>query len=202
MAGYHTYRYYDGNTLLRSWICMPLIAGLKTRASGTTAALLGPELMSENGCLTQQGSDVFWDRSTLYAFRGILYSGNTGDVLPLLSHYSSKRLLGDHVPYAVEAWPEGSQRHLAAESGLYCRVFTEGLFGIRPTGLHSFTMNATLPAGWDTCSLKHCKAFGRDFDVTMNRSSDGKVTVEIFDRISGSSRTYKPDRNGTVAVKF
>ncbi len=202
MAGYHTYCYYDGNTLLRSWICMPLIAGLKTRASGTAAALLGPELMSENGCLTQQGSDVFWDRSTLYAFRGILYSGNTGDVLPLLSHYSSKRLLGDHVPYAVEAWPEGSQRHLAAESGLYCRVFTEGLFGIRPTGLHSFTMNATLPDGWDTCSLKHCKAFGRDFDVTMNRASDGKVTVKIFDRISGSSRTYKPDSNGTVAVKF
>ncbi len=202
MAGYHTYRYYDGNTLLRSWICMPLITGIRTRAAGTSAALLGPELMSENGCLTQQGSDVFWDRSTLYAFRGILYSGNTRDVLPLLDHYSAKRLLGDHVPYAVEAWPEGSQRHLSAESGLYCRVFTEGLFGIRPTGLHSFTMNATLPDGWDSCSLRHCRAFGGDFDVILYKTAEGSVRVKIYDHRSGVSRSYKPDRNGSIIVKL
>ncbi len=202
IAGYHTYRYYDGNTLLRSWICMPLIAGIKTRSEGTTAALLGQELMSENGCLTEQGSDVFWDRSTLYAFRGILYSGNSSDVLPLLSYYSSRRLLGEHVPYAVEAWPEGSQRHLSAESGLYCRVFTEGLFGIRPTGLHSFTMNATLPDGWNSCSLKHCKAFGSDFDITLYRTAKGAVRVKIYDHHSGSIRTFKPDRSGVVKVKI
>ncbi len=200
IAGYHTYRYYDGNTLLRSWICMPLIAGIKTRASGTSAALLGPELMSENGCLTQQGSEVFWDRSTLYAFRGILYSGNTHDVLPLLSHYSSKRLLGEHVPYAVEAWPEGSQRHLSAESGLYCRVFTEGLFGIRPTGLRSFTMNAVLPDGWDSCSLKHCRAFGSDFDLILYRTADGSVKVRVFNHNSGTERTFSPGRTGVVTV--
>ena len=28
VGGYDTYRYYAGNTLLRSWICMPLIVGL------------------------------------------------------------------------------------------------------------------------------------------------------------------------------
>lgn len=181
---------------------MPLIAGIKTRSEGTTAALLGQELMSENGCLTEQGSDVFWDRSTLYAFRGILYSGNSSDVLPLLSYYSSRRLLGEHVPYAVEAWPEGSQRHLSAESGLYCRVFTEGLFGIRPTGLHSFTMNATLPDGWNSCLLKHCKAFGSDFDITLYRTAKGAVRVKIYDHHSGSSRTFKPDRSGVVKVKI
>ena len=37
---------------------------------------------------------------------------------------------GEHVPYPVEAWPEGNQRHLSAESALYCRIFTEGLFGL------------------------------------------------------------------------
>ena len=34
VSGYKTYRYYDGNTVLRSWICMPLIVGLYDRAEG------------------------------------------------------------------------------------------------------------------------------------------------------------------------
>lgn len=52
-------------------ISLPLIAGIADRAAGTSAALTGPELMTENGCLTEQGNDVFWDRATLYALRGI-----------------------------------------------------------------------------------------------------------------------------------
>lgn len=60
----------------------------------------------------------------------------------MLHRYSQRRLLGDHVPYPIEAWPEGSQRHLSAESGLYCRIVTEGLFGIRPAGLRSFDLDA------------------------------------------------------------
>ena len=62
VGGYDTYRYYAGNTLLRSWICMPLIVGLKERSEGTVRALLGPELMTDDGLLTQQGSSTFWDR--------------------------------------------------------------------------------------------------------------------------------------------
>ena len=65
VAGYETYRYFDGCTKLRSWICMPLIAGLQNRSEGTVRALLGKELMTENGLLTEQGSSTFWDRSTL-----------------------------------------------------------------------------------------------------------------------------------------
>ena len=202
VSGYETYRYYEGNTLLRSWICMPLIAGLKSRAQGTAEALLGPELMTENGCLTEQGSDVFWDRATLYAFRGILYTGNSDAVLPLLHFYSCRRLLGDHVPYAVEAWPEGSQRHLSAESGLYCRVFTEGLFGIRPTGLRSFTMNANLPRLWKSCTLRHCKAFGSDFDITLYRTSTGAVRVKIYDHATSRSKVYRPSKDGVVKVRM
>lgn len=41
VAGYETYRYFDGCTKLRSWICMPLIAGLQNRSEGTVRALLG-----------------------------------------------------------------------------------------------------------------------------------------------------------------
>lgn len=113
---------------------MPLIVGLKERSEGTVRALLGPELMTDDGLLTQQGSSTFWDRSTLYALRGIYNVGQADRATELLHRYSQRRLLGDHVPYPIEAWPEGSQRHLSAESGLYCRIITEGLFGIRPTG--------------------------------------------------------------------
>ena len=55
-----------------------------------------------------------------------------------MAYYSQQRLLGEHVPYPIEAWPEGNQRHLSAESALYCRIVTEGIFGIRPTGFNSF----------------------------------------------------------------
>ncbi len=184
-----TYRYYKGNTLLRSWICMPLIAGIENRAEGTVAALSGPELMSKNGCLTEQGSSTFWDRSTLYALRGIFYSGETDKALALLEDYSSRRLRGEHVPYAVEAWPEGSQRHLSAESGLYCRVITEGLFGLRPTGLHSFSMRPALPQGWSSMSLRHIHAFGSDFDITVSRITKGELEVILTEHVRSQTGT-------------
>ena len=160
-------------------ISLPLIAGIADRAAGTSAALTGPELMTENGCLTEQVSDVFWDRATLYALRGIFYTGNPDKALEILHRLSQRRLLGDHVPYAVEAWPEGSQRHLSAESGLYCRVITEGLFGIRPTGLRSFMMNVILPSGWNGMSLQHIRAFGSDFDLKVFCDSGNGLSVTV-----------------------
>ena len=203
LSGYDTYRYYKGNTLLRSWICMPLIAGIDNRAIGTSSALTGPELMTENGCLTEQGSDVFWDRATLYALRGIFYTGNTDKALEILHRLSQRRLLGDHVPYAVEAWPEGSQRHLSAESGLYCRVITEGLFGIRPTGLRSFTMNVTLPSGWNEMSLKHIRAFGSDFDIRVFRTLNEKLKVTVTEHLASGDKTYSfSPKQGKISVKL
>ena len=179
MCGYETYRYYDGNTKLRSWICMPLIVGLYDRAEGTVAALLGPELRTEDGLLTEQGSTTFWDRATLYALRGVFQAGYTEEALQWLQHYSARRLLGDHVPYPIEAWPEGSQRHLSAESGLYCRIVTEGLFGIRPTGLRSFDMTPRLPAQWPRMALRRVQAFGTTFDIEVERLDDGRLSVTV-----------------------
>lgn len=203
VSGYETYRYYKGNTLLRSWICMPLIAGIADRAAGTSAALTGPELMTENGCLTEQGSDVFWDRATLYALRGIFYTGNPDMALGILHRFSQRRLLGDHVPYAVEAWPEGSQRHLSAESGLYCRVITEGLFGIRPTGLRSFMMNVNLPSGWNEMSLHHIRAFGSDFDLKVFRTSGNGLRVTVTEHTaSGDKVKDLSPRQGKVCVNL
>lgn len=165
VSGYDTYRYYDGNDVLRSWICLPLCFGINDRAEGTLVALFSKEMMTKDGILTQQGSTTFWDRSTLYALRGAFAAGYADEALVQLHDYSERRLLGTHVPYPVEAYPEGSQRHLSAESGLYCRVITEGLFGIRPTGFDSFSLKVQMPSGWNTMSLDHIKAFGKDFNI-------------------------------------
>ena len=70
VSGFETYRYYDGNTVLRSWICMPLCFGFKERAEGTLAALYSPKLLTVDGLLTAEGDVTFWDRSTLYALCG------------------------------------------------------------------------------------------------------------------------------------
>ncbi len=184
MCGYDTYRYFEGNRKLRSWICMPLIVGLKERSKGTVDALMGPELMTKDGLLTEQGSETFWDRSTLYAMRGIYMAGEADRATEFLHQYSERRLLGDHVPYPVEAWPEGSQRHLSAESGLYCRIFIEGMFGIHPAGLRSFDITPSMPSDWDTMSLKKVKAYGSEFDVTVDRvdSSRYRITVKNGDK--------------------
>lgn len=203
VSGYETYRYYKGNTLLRSWICMPLIAGISRRAAGTSAALTGPELMTENGCLTEQGSDVFWDRATLYALRGIFYTGSTDKALDIFHRLSARRLLGEHVPYSVEAWPEGSQRHLSAESGLYCRVVTEGLFGIRPTGFRSFKMNVSLPSGWNEMSLKHIRAFGTDFDIKVIRIAEGRLKVTVKEHHADGEKVHDfMPKDGQISVKL
>ena len=155
------------------------MAGIDYHKEGTVDALLGPELMTENGVLTEQGDSTFWDRATLYALRGIFCAGYPDRASDVLHAFSERRLLGEHVPYPVEAWPEGSQRHLSAESGLYCRIITEGLFGIRPTGFDSFDLAVSMPSDWDRMALRHIRAFGRDFDIIVERTSSGKLAVTV-----------------------
>jgi len=180
MDGFETYRYYAGNDVLRSWICIPLTVGIFDRAEGTTDALFSPELWTEQGLLTQAGTKTFWDRSTLYGLRGVFAAGAIDKGLKYFTDYSTRRLLGDHVPYSVEAWPEGNQRHLSAESALYCRVVTEGIFGLRPTGLNSFTITPQLPKVWDQMSLKNIIAFGgRKIDIEISRSGE-KIKIDII----------------------
>jgi hypothetical protein len=179
MEGYDTYAYYKGNDKLRAWICTPLVMGITERAKGTIEALFSKHLWTENGLLSEEGSETFWDRSTLYALRGAITVGETEKALAFLKYYSEKRLLGEHVPYAIEAWPEGSQRHLSAESGLYGRIFTEALFGIRPTGLHQFTLTPRLPKEWNKMALRKIGAFAANFDVEVNRIAAGKLNVVV-----------------------
>lgn len=199
MQGYHTYRYFKGNDKLRSWICMPLVVGIFDRTDGTIDALFSSDMWTENGLLTQQGSQTFWDRSTLYALRGVYNAGRADKATGFLHYYSSRRLLGEHVPYAIEAWPEGNQRHLSAESALYCRIITEGLFGIRPTGLRSFLIKPELPESWNFVRLDHVRAFGSDFNISVKRQAK-RFDIDISN--AGRTQHFSVKPGQSVEVKL
>ena len=174
MEGQETYRYFDGNQYLRHWICLPLTMGIDRRKEGTLRALFG-KLWTENGILVEydpsadQEKAIFWDRATLYALRGALTVGEDALAIPKLKAYSKKRLLGDHVPYAIEAYPENNMKHLSAESALYCRVFIEGLFGIEPVSFSAVTMAPSLPDSWNRVELKHIRLLGKVVDISLHR---------------------------------
>ncbi|MFM2089616.1 MAG: hypothetical protein RLZZ127_105 [Planctomycetota bacterium] len=187
--GFATWRYFAGCTVLRSWICLPLCMGIPDRRDGTIAALLSPRLWTADGLATQAGERTFWDRSTLYGLRGIIQAGAVEAALPRLLAYARRRLRGEHVPYPVEAWPEGDQRHLSAESALLCRVATEGLFGILPTGLDRFRCTPALPAGWNAMALRRVHAFGRVWDLEIRRTGAG---IEAVLRVDGRPPSAHP----------
>ncbi|WP_315823952.1 hypothetical protein [Paraflavitalea speifideaquila] len=145
---------------------------INDRKVQTTNALLSPHLWTANGLLTQSGSTTFWDRSTLYGFRGLFRSGATDTTYPYFAYYSAKRLLGEHVPYAIEAWPEGDQRHLSAESGLYCRAIVEGLWAFDPDGFREFSLCPKLPKEWKEMSLTNMHAFNTSLNISVHRVGD------------------------------
>lgn len=200
LMGFETYRYYEQNTSLRAWICIPLTMDIYDRREGTIDALFSPELWTEDGLATESGDKTFWDRATLYGLRGVLAAGDTKRGIDFLKYYSTRRLLGEHVPYPVEAFPEGGQRHLSAESGLYCRIYTEGLFGIRPTGLKSFHLTPHLPEGWNEMSLRKIHAFGEVFDIQIEKINSGLNVV-----IQSDKRVFKAveiESGETIKVDF
>ena len=199
VSGYQTYRYYKENTLLRSWICIPLTMGILDRKEETIRALLSDRLFGKDGLVCEEGNDTFWDRSTLYALRGILNAGHSDEVYQFLEYYVNKRLLTEHVPYAVEAYPEGNQRHLSAESALFVRVITEGMFGFVPRGFRSFELHPSVPKALKRITLKNIRAFGNCFTVTVEHAGDGyHIRLETVD---GRIRNFETAVGETIRIE-
>jgi len=192
--GYPTYCYHEGLDRLRAWICFPLAVGINDRAEGTVAALFQSELWTTDGLLTEVGTTTRWDRSTLYALRGVFAAGYADEALERLLTYTRRRLLGEHVPYCVEAYPEGNQSQLSAESALFCRIFTEGVCGIRPTGFDQFDCTPILPNDWPELSLLNIHAFARTWHLTLTRQSSG---IEVAVKLADGREVYRTtQRNG------
>ncbi|MFC5683832.1 six-hairpin glycosidase-like protein [Flavobacterium sp. MAHUQ-51] len=182
IEGLKTYRYFKENTFLRHWICLPLVMDIHTRAEATAEALLD-KLWTPNGILVElnpesKESPVFWDRATLYALRGTFKAGYFDKSLEKLVNYSNKRLLGDHVPYAVEAFPENNMKHLSAESALYCRLIIEGMLSFEQTGFNSFSIKPQLSDKLPYISLKNLHIGNNKVSLDM-KLIDGFVQTKI-----------------------
>ena len=187
LHGFDTYRYSKGFDTLRAWICLPPCMGIFTRVEQTVEAMLSPYLWTEEGMLTCEISDenrsnTIWDRSTLYGMKAAFLAGAGERMLAPLFAYCHKRLVCDRVPYAVEAYPEGGKRHLSAESALFARVVTEGIFGIMPESLRSFSFVPSLPSAFNEMRLQNVRICGGCFDIYINK--DEWVVTESGKKIA------------------
>ena len=174
LHGFDTYRYSQGFDTLRAWICLPLSMGIDTRREGTLDAMLSPYLWTEEGMLScergeENKSDTIWDRATLYGMRAAFLAGAGERMEKPLLDYCHRRLVCDRVPYAVEAYPEGGKRHLSGESALFVRVVTEGLFGILPESLDSFSFVPRLSPAFDMLTLDKLHIAGGVFSITVTQ---------------------------------
>lgn len=197
VEGYNTYRYCAEENNLRSWICLPLTVGINDRLDDTLSALKSDKLKRPCGLLTRSGEGTYWDRSLLYALRGIFYAGKANDALEMLREYTFSRLYCEHVPYPIEAFPEGNGAHLAAESALYVRIFTEGLLGFRPVGFNCFELKLSMPDDWDYLCIEGFM-YG-DTALTINLSKeDNGIRLKISD--AGIDTVVK--NNQLIVVKY
>ena len=177
LEGLETYKYYKENVKLRHWICLPLCMGINTRKEATLKALF-EKLWTPNGVLVEydetkkDNEQKFWDRATLYALRGAHKSGAVDIPFKRLKNYSQNRLLGEHVPYPVEAYPENNMKHLSAESALYCKIFIEGLLGIEPLGLNKVSINPHLPEEWNKLEMNNISLSGIPCNLKLEKKEN------------------------------
>lgn len=189
VEGFDTYRYYDGNTDLRSWICMPLTVEIFDRAEETVNALFSDKLYYDGMMRSTSAHDTTWDRSLLFALRGTFLASKAEKGMKETINYCKNRLLGSHSPYPYEAYPEGNRAHLAAESLLFARVITEGLFGLKAVGLNKLRIKPQLSEKCPEMTLNNIKLFSKCFDI---RTGKNGITV-IF-----NNNTYHTDSLNTI----
>ena len=163
VEGFDTYAYYKGNDLLRSWICTPLTVEIFSRKEETLKALFSPKLYKNGMLRSVSNNPTTWDRSLLFALRGA-FLANDPDAFFKVCSYSESRLTGNHSPYPFEAFPEGNRAHLSGESILFCRIITEGLFGLRVTGWKKLRVSLKKR----NISLSGLKLFGETFSISEN----------------------------------
>ncbi len=155
ISGYKTYAYHKGCEVIRAWNCLPVYMGIKDRAEDTLRAI-DENLWCESSLKSTEGEGIMWDRSALYYISALFRAGKTEWAFSKLKEYSEARLLGERVPYAVEAYPEYNMRHLSGESALFCRVITDGLLGIDFTQSGA-VINCVLPSELEKIKIENIR---------------------------------------------
>ena len=170
LKGYKTYVYHRGCECIRAWNCLPVYMGIFDRAEDTLASIKNL-LWNGNSLKVSEDDEIMWDRSALYFISSLFRAGKAKEAFDILREYSENRLLGERVPYPIEAYPEGNMRHLSAESALYCRVITDGLFNI-VFDTKGFALRKSLPFISGGISLKNVFIDGKYRDIEIKKSDD------------------------------
>jgi hypothetical protein len=195
VEGFKTYRYYQGNTTLRGWILLPLAMGITERQEATVAALMSdklwPHRLSGADILAESTRPTEWGRETYYALRVLFKAGRTEEALDITRRVVRAQIFGSKGPY-----PDEDAIDMLCPGSLYPRVFTEGMFGIVPTGLDSFECTPWLPKAWPRMALRDLRAFGRSWDLVVERAGDQqKITVRsggttVMTGLGPTGKTY------------
>ncbi|MFA5814201.1 MAG: hypothetical protein WC865_01075 [Bacteroidales bacterium] len=199
IESFRTYRYFKENTTLRGWILLPIAMGINDRQEATIAALLSDKLWPRR----LEGADILaesirpteWARETYYALRVLFKAGHTEEALDMTRRVVKAQVFGEMGPY-----PDEDAIDMLCPGSLYPRVFTEGMFGIVPTGLKSFTCTPWLPVEWPRMAMRDLRAFGQSWDLVVERVGDQqKITVSSGGKIvfTGTGIAGK-----TYSVKF
>lgn len=175
IRGYETYRYHEGCDEIRAWNALPLYMGISHNVSGTVDSI-EDNLWTDGSLRSTEGEKILWDRSSLYYISALFKSWYTYLGYTKLFEYSKTRLLGDRVPYAVEAYPEYNMRHLSGESALYCRIITDGILGIEFT-VDGFTITPKMgPLKYFKLENFYCN--GKEYTILIQ---DGFVKISTED---------------------
>ena len=127
--------------------------------------------------------------------RVLFKAGLTEEALDMTRRVVKAQVFGIQGPY-----PDEDAIDMLCPGSLYPRVFTEGMFGIVPTGLKSFTCTPWLPNEWPKMAMRDLRAFGRAWDMVVERVGDKqKITVSSSGKVifTGSGPAGK-----TYSVKF
>jgi hypothetical protein len=199
IEGFRTYRYFKENTTLRGWILLPIAMGINDRQEGTVAALLSDKLwpgrLNGTDILAESSVPTEWARETYYALRVLFKAGLTEEALDMTKRVVKTQVFGEQGPY-----PDEDAIDMLCPGSLYPRVFTEGMFGIVPTGLKSFKCTPWMPREWPQMAIRDMRAFGSSWDLVVERAGDKqKITVSRGGKVifTGSGPAGK-----TYSVKF
>jgi hypothetical protein len=147
------------------------------RQEATVAVLMSDKLWPHRfagaDILAESTRPTEWGRETFYALRVLFKAGHTEDALELTRRVVQAQIFSSKGPY-----PDEDAIDMLCPGSLYPRVFTEGMFGIVPTGLDSFECTPWLPKAWPRMALRDLRAFGQSWDLVGERAGDQqKVTV-------------------------
>ena len=200
VEGYQTYEYFKGCEVLRGWILLPPAMDITERQDATLDAMLSdklwPNRLKGGDILAASNRQTEWARETYYALRVLFKAGRTEKALETTRSVVKYQVFGNEGPY-----PDEDAIDMLCPGSLYPRIFTEGAFGIVPTGLDSFECTPWLPKDWPQMALRDMRAFGHSWDMIVQRVGK-RQTVTICHRDGKIIFTGSGPAGKTYSVSF